>query len=114
MIATLATAIGGCYVPLRAMLNSRAKDKKRQAATILQDAKECDAALKLHLENKIHEIDSKLISLKENVDKDLSHLKETYQSEIKFLGDKIAELRKEVHDQHGQLVQLLTKMIGKD
>lgn len=114
LIATLLTAIAGCYVPVRAVLNRRDKEKKRLAATILQSAKENDTALKLHLENRIHEIEGKLESLRENVDKDLSHLKETYNSEIRFLGQKIEELRKEVHDQHGQLVQLLTKMIGRD
>ena len=44
----------------------------------------------------------------------MEHLKETYKSEISFLGQKIEELRSEVHVQHGQLVALLRMMIGKD
>lgn len=113
-IGTVLAAIISGYMTIRKVIDGKKKARDRQALSILKSAKDEDSALKLHLESKIHEMEIKLNSLKENVDKDLSHLKETYNSELRFLGQKIEELRKEVHDQHGQLVQLLTKMIGKD
>lgn len=111
---TILTGVAGFAVGVRKLLRGRKKLKERQAANILQSAKDHDAEMKIHLENRIHDIEIKVSALKENIEKDIAHLKESYQSEVRFLGQKIEELREQVHDQHSQLVALLTKMIDKD
>jgi hypothetical protein len=111
---TILTGVGGFYMGLKQLWKNHKRARDRQAMSVLQSAKEYDSTIKSELENKIHELELKLNALRESVEKDVAHLKETYKADIGFLGDKIAELRKEVHDRHGELVQLLTKLIGKD
>jgi CII-binding regulator of phage lambda lysogenization HflD len=87
------------------------KSRKEDSAAILQQAKEEDALMKSKLEARIEKIDLQLASLELNVNKDITHLKDTYNSEIRNLGKKIEDLRDEVRATHGQLVQLLTTLI---
>lgn len=110
-ISALITAVGGAWLTLRKISKDTERQKKVQSAAILQSAKEADAANYVKLDNKIHDLSAELKVFKENSRKDLEHLKETHSGEIKFLGQKIEELRSEVRYQHGQLVSLLTKMI---
>ena len=95
VLTPILTVIGASYVALRKVVRDNQKTKK-------------------HHEEKIAALETNLALLKDNVDKDIAHLKESYKSEIKFLGEKIQELRQEVHDQHGQLLAILMKLIGKD
>ena len=48
---------------------------------------------------------------KENVSRDLGHLREVYNAEIKVLGEKIENLRQDISQQHQALVGLLTKLV---
>lgn len=107
------TVLGGAWLTLRKVSKDLQVSKERAEAKILQAAKEADATVKLELKNKISELEIKLDDLRSDVEKDMIHLKETYNGELRFLGQKIEELRKEVHDQHSQLVSLLMKMIDK-
>ncbi len=113
-VAAATTALGGAWLTIRKIAKDNDRRKKQYTAEILQSAKEADQSLKVRLESKVHELEIQLRTLKENVDKDITHLRETYNGEIKFLGQKIEELRSEVRNQHAQLVQLLTKMIDKN
>jgi hypothetical protein len=110
-IAMAVTTIGGAWLTIRRISKDSARQKEIHGAKILQAAKEADQALRLKLESRVHELENDLESLKDSVAKDIAHLRETYNGEIKFLGQKIEELRSEVRNQHGQLVQLLSKMI---
>jgi hypothetical protein len=105
-ILTIAgTALGGlgsAYVGLRQLINGRERDKKKQFNALLQAAKDNDAILKQNLEAKIHDLENSLNSMgvinKQNME---------------FLADKIEDLRKQLNDDHVQLLTLLTKLIGK-
>jgi hypothetical protein len=112
-LGAIITALGTAWLTVRKIAKDSEKQKQIQAAKILQAAKEADSLLRTQLESKIHDLQTELKVLKESNEKDLNHLKETYNGEIKFLGQKIEELRSEVRNQHGQLVQLLSKMIEK-
>lgn len=87
------------------------KDRDEHAAKILQAAKEEDSLIKAKLEARIEKVGAELKNLELNVNKDINHLRETYNGEIKNLGNKIEDLRSELKNQHGQLVQLLSEMI---
>jgi uncharacterized protein YPO0396 len=110
-LAGLITAIGTAIYTVQKVSKNFKSDKKDFKAEILQDAKEEDAKHRLELDNKINALQVELNNLRENVEKDMDHIRETYNGEIRNLGQKIEDLRSELRNQHGQLVQLLTKMI---
>lgn len=109
--AGIITAVGGAWLTIRKITKDVERQKKVQNAAILQAAKEADSLLKAKIDSQIHDLQSEIKTIKEVHQKDIEHLRETYNGEIKFLGQKIEELRSEVRNQHGQLVQLLSKMI---
>lgn len=112
-IAAAFTAIGGAWLTLRRINRYSDKQKKDQRESVLKEAKEYDLQLRMKIDNKIHDLEIQLEVMRETHEKDLTHLRETYNGEIKFLGQKIESLREEVRLQHTQLVQLLSKMIER-
>ena len=112
-VAATVTTLGGAWLTIRKIAKDSAKTKKEQAAEILHAAKEEDALMKARLEAKISALALTVSNLEANVNKDIDHLKETYNNEIRNLGQKIEDLRSELKNQHGQLVGLLTEMIKK-
>lgn len=110
-VAGAITTVGGAYLTLKQIQKDSRKEAERNSARILQEAKEADERVKIDLENKLRQMEVKLFTLEESVNKDLDHIKETYNGEIRNLGAKIEELRHELRDQHGSLVKLLSKLI---
>lgn len=98
-IAVIATA----YLKVRKIVHERKKQKEVEKAIILQEAKEIALKYKRELETKI-----------ELLQRDLDHVKETHSSEIKFVGERIQELRDEVRTQLSQIVMLVSKLIDRD
>ena len=112
-IAAMITAFGTAWLTVRKIARDAERSRKVQAASILQSAKEADLVLKEKLESKLHELEEKFHSLKEANEKDLAHHKETHSSDLKNLADKIEILRDELRAQSKNILELLTKMIGK-
>lgn len=110
-LAVAITTLGTAWLTIRKIAKDAEKSKKEQAAEILQEAKEADALLKTQMNAKYHDLELKVKNLEQSVEKDLGHLRETYNGAIMNLGQKIEELRSELRNQHGQLVQLLSKML---
>lgn len=110
-VAGATITLGTAYLTIKKILKSNKKDKEAEQAIILQEAKEHVAQVKRELETEITQVKLDLRNLEENITKDMAHLRETYNGEIRNLGQKIEDLRSELRNQHGQLVQLLTKMI---
>jgi uncharacterized protein YoxC len=109
----LAIGIATLVVTLQKVFKNFRKERDEYAAKVIQAAKEDDAVIKAKLEAKIEALSVKINSLEVSVNKDMDHLKATYTSEIKNLGDKIENLRDELRQQHSGLIDLLTKMVGK-
>jgi len=112
-LAISVSAIGGAWLTVRKIAKDGANSRKEYAADILQAAKEEDSLVKAKLESRIESIRAELKSLELSVNKDLDHLKETHTYEIRNLAQKLEDLRSELRNQHGQLVQLLGEMIKK-
>jgi uncharacterized protein YPO0396 len=104
-------AIGTLILTMQKISKNFKKDRDEHAAKILQSAKEEDSLMKAKLEARIEKVGAELKNLEFNVNKDISHVKDTYNGEIKNLGQKIEDLRSELKNQHGQLVGLLSEMI---
>lgn len=126
-IVAIFSGFGGlvaCLYYMQSIVKNFQHDKEVFEATILQKAKEAVAGaeaklladrqiLLTTLSSKIDAVETDLENHKREVTKDLSHIRETYNGEIRNLGDKIEGLRRELRDQHGQLVGLLSEMIKK-
>jgi CII-binding regulator of phage lambda lysogenization HflD len=107
----ISIAVATLVVTIQKVFKNFRKEREEYAAKILQIAKEDDNSLKARLEARIAEIDTKVKTLEISVNKDITHLKETYSAEIKVLGEKIETLRDELRNQHSQMVTLLSKLI---
>jgi hypothetical protein len=107
----LIVVISGLILTWQKIAKESKKSRKEEAASLLQTAKEEDSLIKATLEAKIEKFGAELKILELGVNKDIGHLRETYNNEIKNLGLKIEELRSELRSTHGQLVQLLTTLI---
>lgn len=113
-LAVSVTTIGGAWLTIRKIVRDIARSRRGHFAEVLQSAKEADSSLKIKLEIKIHDLELQMSNFKENTEKDIKHLKETYSNEIKNLGEKIEDLRSELAVQHGSLLSLLTKLIDSN
>ena len=71
------------------------------------------AKIEEELSEKIKKLDIELRNQKDNIARDLSHLKEIYGAEIKTLASKIEDLREDLSQQHQSLVALLTKLVDR-
>lgn len=112
-LAATITALGGAWLTVRKIAKDHDKSRKEQEKDFLRMAKEEDVLMKTKLDARIDGLKAELRNLETSVNKDMDHLKDTYNGEIRNLGQKIEELRSELKNQHGQLVQLLTEMIKK-
>lgn len=107
----IAMGVATLTVTLQKVFKNFRKERDEYAAKILQTAKEEDNLVKTKMEARFAEIETKVRTLEISVEKDISHLKETYSAEIKVLGEKIETLRDELRNQHSQMVTLLSKLI---
>ena len=108
------TLIGGAYMTIRKIARDAKGERKELVAEILQQAKEEDSLIKAKLESRLEALRAELKNLEFNINKDVSYLRETQRVDMRNLADKLETLREELRGQHGQLVQLLTTMVGKD
>ena len=107
----IAMGVATLVVTIQKVFKNLRKEREEYSAKILQMAKEDDNLLKAKLEARIERIDAQVKNLEFNVNKDITHLKETYSAEIRTLGEKIETLRDELRNQHSQMVTLLSKLI---
>ena len=109
----IATIAGAIYAVIR--INKHFdKSRAKRDDKVLQDAKETAEKVKLELNNELEKLKSKITTLEANVAKDIEHVKETQESEIKYLAEKIEDLRSQLTVHHGQLVAFLTRLVEKD
>lgn len=123
IIGAISTVVGA-WIKIRSLAKDHRKERELEAAKILQAAKEAAFRVKAEVEAKrevqteqvnarIAALETRLDNLESSVAKDFAHVRETYNGEIRNLGDKIEDLRSELRSQHGQLVNLLSEMIKK-
>lgn len=110
-VAGAFTAIGGAWITIRKIQKDADSQKKNHGLEILTAAKNEISLLDKEIQARLNALDSRMDTLESSVDKDLQHLRETYNGEIRNLGQKIEDLRSELRNQHTQMVSLLTKMI---
>lgn len=113
-IVSISVALIGGFFSIQGIIKNIKEDKQKELERVLLEAQENLSLLELKLTAKINENKAEIKTLENSVNKDLNHLKETYNTEIKNLGQKIEQLREELRSQHDSLVTLLTKMIDKD
>lgn len=88
--------ISGGVATLYKLASSMRKEREEENSKILAESKEY--------------VDAKYRILEQEV----KHQKDLHEGKIAELSDKIEQLREEMRRHHGQLVDLLTKMIEKE
>lgn len=106
------TAFGGLYTGYRHIRYSIQAKKDKERQELLDKANEEMLKVKKDLEEKIQKLEAEVASQKENIYRDLGHLKEIYGTEMRVLSEKIDEIKSNLNDQHSAIVNLLTKLIN--
>jgi hypothetical protein len=106
-----AATVGTVFVTVQKILKNFKRSHEERNAQVLQAAKEELSITKLKLEARIGALEASLETLKEGVSRDIAHVKETHSAELKNLGERIQEVREQLHLQHTQILQLLTALI---
>jgi gas vesicle protein len=119
-LCTTIGAIAGAVVAIQKSIRSarierdaHSEEKNKQSKKILKDAQEALELVKSQLDAKVQAVDVKVDSLSHSTEKELAHLKELHNNEIKNLGEKIEQLRRQLNDQHTQLLSFLTRLVEK-
>lgn len=114
MILTVAGAIsvvGGAWLTFR-KIQKDAKEREDSAqAKVLAEATRLMDIRDTTFMAEIKAVNERIDNHQDSVEKDFAHIRETYNGEIRNLGQKIEDLRSELRNQHGSLVHLLTKLI---
>lgn len=111
--AAAVTAIGGIYTSIHHIRGRIKKKNNLYRQGILDQAKFEVTKMERYLEEKIRVLEIELEDQRLSLSKDLSHFKETHNSEVKALGEKIENLREDLSQQHQALVGLLTKLVDR-
>lgn len=107
-----ATALGALYTSFRHIRFSLQAKKDREKQAILSEAYKKMADVESDLNQKIKNLEIELEAQKINVHRDLDHMREIYNAEIKVLGEKIDSLRQDLQEQHASMINLLTKLVN--
>lgn len=110
--AAVVTAIGGAYPIINHLIAKKKRDKEKYRQDILDQAQEEMKKIEKSLEEKIAFLENEFQTQKQSIYKDFNFFKETHNSEIKALGEKIENLRNDLSQQHQALVGLLTKLVN--
>jgi F0F1-type ATP synthase membrane subunit b/b' len=112
VLGALAT-LGGLIATGQRIVRNARKEREHQFQNYLKSAKEEDAVLEAKFEAKISKVEWELENLKQITNNEFEHVRETYNSEIKNLGEKIESLRDQLNTQHSQLIEFLSRLIDK-
>jgi hypothetical protein len=112
-IGGAATAIGGVYTACHKLMARSKKKKEAYRQALLKEAKEEAEKIKDDLESKINRLKVDFETQKSNISKDLEFFKQTHNSQINVLGEKIETLRSDLASQHSALLTLLTKLVSR-
>ena len=110
-LAAFITSIGGIYSIIHHISGRMKRNKEKYRQEILAHARAEMDKIEVSLSAKIKDLEEEFESQKLSVNKDFSHFKETYNMEVKSLGEKIEALRDDLAQQHQALVGLLTKLV---
>ena len=111
-IGGAATAIGSTWAAIKHLKYNRKSKKEKERQEILDTAHEAMSKIEVKLNGRINKLEIELEAQKLSVSRDLDHVKEIYNAEIRNLADKIDSLRQDLGEQHSNMVALLTKLVG--
>jgi predicted RNase H-like nuclease (RuvC/YqgF family) len=111
-IGGAATAIGSTWAAIKHIQYNKKFKKEKERQEILSKASEEMAKIEVKLNVRINQLEIELEAQKLSVSTEFVHVKDTYNSEIRVLGQRIQELRQDLADQHSSMIQLLTRLVG--
>lgn len=110
-MAAIITAIGGIYTAIRKWVKHAETKRQQYKDDILNQARSEAEKIRQELEDKIQKLEVEVETQKQNIYKDLGYLKESHNTEIRNLSEKIENLREDLKVQHTSILSLLTKLI---
>lgn len=105
-------AIGSILLTFQKVKKEFNSDIERRIEAVKLGAEDDLKAEMRLMSAKLEILQKDMASMEAGFQKDIAHIKDTYNSEIKNLGDKVEHLREEVRLQHTQILGLLTKMLS--
>lgn len=118
LAVTISTIAGAIVAIQKVIKNSRVErnasveEKEKESEKILTQAREEMQLIKLQFEAEVKALKVDLKSLESGTLKDIQYIKESQESEIKNLGEKIQDLRDQLNSHHTQILSLLEKLIN--
>jgi hypothetical protein len=107
----ITTVIGGIYSLIK--INRELKKiKSLESLQIIEEAEKLDHILKEKMETRINLLEIQLQNLEASINKDLENIKDNHAIELKNLSERIELLRDDLHNQHSQILSLLTKLVN--
>lgn len=118
------TIIGGVVAALSVVLGLLAtiikitrdirKEREEENAKTLQQAKDFILIEVQNIKSEIINLENIIKNTEKSIDRDIEHVRETYNSEIKNLSDKVEQLREQITKSHSELISLISKMVQRD
>ncbi len=111
ILAGAVTAFGGLYTGVRALLAASRRRKAEYRQAILDEAQIEMDKIEASMQEQVRALAMELETQKSSVARDMDHMREIYNSELKVLGQKIDDLKQDLAAQHSSMVALLTKLV---
>lgn len=111
IIAAIATTGGMIYTSYRHVTLGMAIKREKYRESILDQAKEEVAKVSVLLEDKIKKLEVELETQKQIVTNEFTHVKDTYNAEVRVLGQRIQELREDLAASTKSMLELLVKLV---
>jgi len=108
-------SLSGILAPLaivQRLLKNHKKDKDFETAKLIHMVKEEVSQVDKRLTREVLALEEAMEIMRSGFAKDLEHTKESHETKLESLSEKIEQLREEVRSQHSQLIALLTKLIS--
>jgi polyhydroxyalkanoate synthesis regulator phasin len=90
------------------------KDIKAEIAKDIQALKDHYKAEHEKVDLRLDAVRNEILGLEKKVERDIEHVRMTYNSEVRNLTEKVEGLREEVRQHHGQLLGLLAKLVSSE
>jgi len=89
-------------------------ERSDELAALRKELRKDAEAMREGLEAQVEACRASAENMRASLEKDIGHVKEAQQAELKNLSEKIELLRNEVREQHSNQMILLTKLIEGD
>lgn len=104
--------LGGLAVTLSKLKKSFKDEVSSETELAIEKAHKLAKGDLVQFQANLEKLEFKIDAMHTQFDSEIEHIKSTYNSEIRHLGEKLEELRSEVRHHHSQIIELLSKILS--